>query len=163
RKALERKLPPTVREAAALELAEVLVKRTEFADALALLDAHRLELGPPPEVAECRAECLCGLGRHGEAKQILEQLPTSQSSAPAPTRPRAPGRARRPGGSAKKAPPDPPQGPPLPLPARPRLREAGPPLGGGRAVPPVGTVATTPEGDERAEPTGGGAADGRRG
>jgi tetratricopeptide (TPR) repeat protein len=74
REALRRELAPRVREEVVVELAEVLIQQTEFADALACLDGCRFEVsGPPAVLPELRAECLYGLGRPGEAARVLDE------------------------------------------------------------------------------------------
>lgn len=78
RKSLDRKLPSTVRPAAAAELAELLVKQTEFAAALACLDENPFEGTIPVTVQVCRAECLVGLGRHSDALAVLDQAARQQ-------------------------------------------------------------------------------------
>jgi tetratricopeptide (TPR) repeat protein len=74
RDALARDLPPHVRREAAVELAEVLVRQSQYADALAVLDAAFPAGGGP---ADLRAECLYGVGRGPEAAAVLDQAPAS--------------------------------------------------------------------------------------
>jgi tetratricopeptide (TPR) repeat protein len=73
RKALGRELNPTVREEVRLELAEVLVKQLDYQAALEVLDR------PAPDTLESvramglRAECLSGLSRADEARDVLDR------------------------------------------------------------------------------------------
>ena len=57
-----------------MELAKVKIERTEYADGLACLEGLSAEALAQPEVQECRAECLVGMGRHSEATALLEPL-----------------------------------------------------------------------------------------
>jgi tetratricopeptide (TPR) repeat protein len=83
RDALARDLAPRVREDATVEFAEVLVKRTQFAEALALLDGCRFEAGgQPPAADELRAECLYHLGRRDEALAALRAKPGTRAPSP---------------------------------------------------------------------------------
>src|SRR5205823_6317693 len=66
-KALARQLPPDVREASLVELAQVQIERTRYDDGLACLERLPVHALVEPKVQECRAECLVGIGRHAEA------------------------------------------------------------------------------------------------
>jgi len=81
-KALERSLPPDVREASLVELAEVHLERTEYADALACLERLSADVLARPKAQECWAECLVGMGRPAEAIAILEPLLAVQTPSP---------------------------------------------------------------------------------
>jgi tetratricopeptide (TPR) repeat protein len=81
-KALERKLPTDVREAALVELAQVQIERAEYAEALACVERLSADAQAQPKVQECRAECLWGLGRHSEAIALLEPLLAGPSPSP---------------------------------------------------------------------------------
>jgi tetratricopeptide (TPR) repeat protein len=73
REALGRELNPTVREEVRLELAEVLIKQLDYPAALEVLD-HPTP-GPQDGVRAMglRAECLWGLSRAGEARELLDR------------------------------------------------------------------------------------------
>lgn len=73
RAALSLELPPRDRKKAGVELAQLLVKRSEFAEALACLDEATDEAEESATTA-LRAECLYGLGRHGEATKLLDRV-----------------------------------------------------------------------------------------
>jgi tetratricopeptide (TPR) repeat protein len=80
--ALARTLPPRARGEVVVELAEVLIQQTEFAEALACLDSASLESAEAPAaLPELRAECLYGLARGAEALSVLEQNRGSEPSA----------------------------------------------------------------------------------
>lgn len=81
-KALQRKLPPDIREAALVELAEVHLLRTEYADALACLERLSADTLAQAKIQECRAECLWGMGRAAEATALLEPLLAAPSPSP---------------------------------------------------------------------------------
>jgi tetratricopeptide (TPR) repeat protein len=81
-KALERRLPPDVREAALVELAQVQVERAEYADALACLKQLSADGQAQPRVQECWAECCWGMGRHSEAVALLAPLLAAQVASP---------------------------------------------------------------------------------
>ena len=81
-KALARKLPPDVREAALVELSQVHIERTEYADALACLERLSADAQTQPKVQESRAECLWAMGRHSEATAVVEPLLAAQSPSP---------------------------------------------------------------------------------
>jgi len=80
--ALALSLTPKVREEVTVELAELLIGRKAFADALALLDGCPFESVGPEVVDELRAECLAGLGRCLEAARILQGLTSERLAAP---------------------------------------------------------------------------------
>jgi Flp pilus assembly protein TadD len=83
--ARERRLKPAIREAVLIELAEVLAKKTHYAEALACLDGNTFETEKARvAVGELRAVCLYGLQRSDEAVSLLEPI----LGGPAPT-PRA--------------------------------------------------------------------------
>jgi tetratricopeptide (TPR) repeat protein len=88
-KALERKLPPEVREAALMELSQVHIERTEYADALACLERLTVDFQGQSKVQESRAECLWGMGRHFEAAALLQPLLAAQAPSPRALRLRA--------------------------------------------------------------------------
>lgn len=88
-KALALKLPPDVREASLVELAQVRIERTEYADALACLERLSADALAQPKVQECRAECLLGMGRHAEAAALLESLLAAETPSPRALRLRA--------------------------------------------------------------------------
>jgi tetratricopeptide (TPR) repeat protein len=88
-KALARKLPPDVREASLVELAQVRIERTEYADAWACLERLCADRQVQPKVQECRAECLVGMGRHSEATALLEPLLAAETPSPRALRLRA--------------------------------------------------------------------------
>src|SRR5438552_2001894 len=88
--ALERRLAPEVREEVVRELADVFVKRTQFAEALACLDHAAAETAEAQaEVAELRASALYGLNRASEAVVVLEPLLHAESPSPRALRLRA--------------------------------------------------------------------------
>lgn len=90
REALARDLPPRAREEAAVELAGLLVKQTQFAEALALLDATSFPAGrAPPAATDLRAECLYDLGRQSEAAAVLDSAPADRPASPRALRVRA--------------------------------------------------------------------------
>jgi tetratricopeptide (TPR) repeat protein len=81
--ALERRLVPEVRGEVVRELADVFLKRTQFAEALACLDQAAGETAEAQaEVAELRASALYGLNRASEAVVVLE--PWLQAESPSP-------------------------------------------------------------------------------
>src|SRR5262249_18409260 len=88
-KALALKLPPDVREATLVELAQVQLERTEYADALACLDRLSADTRAQPNVRECRAECLIGMGQLSEAAALLEPLLAAEAPSPRALRLRA--------------------------------------------------------------------------
>jgi tetratricopeptide (TPR) repeat protein len=81
-KALERELPPEVRETALVEYAQVQIERTEYAGALACLERLSADAQAQPKVQEWRAECLWGMGRHSEATALLEPLLAAKTPSP---------------------------------------------------------------------------------
>jgi tetratricopeptide (TPR) repeat protein len=83
RDALARDLPPRAREEAAIELAGLLVKQTQFAEALAVLDAAG------GAAADLRAECLYNLDRRPEAVAVLDAAPADRPATPRALRVRA--------------------------------------------------------------------------
>ena len=83
REAMARDLPSRAREEAIVELAGLLVKQTQFAEALTLLDGVPFPAGRvPPAAADLRAECLYNLGRGPEAVALLDQLPADRPASP---------------------------------------------------------------------------------
>jgi tetratricopeptide (TPR) repeat protein len=73
--ALQRRLKPSVREEVVLELAEVLARRTQYADALRRLDETEFETEKGrAALPELCAVCLHGLGRSHDAVRILDPL-----------------------------------------------------------------------------------------
>jgi tetratricopeptide (TPR) repeat protein len=90
RLALSKKLAPRLREAVVVELAELLVKQRDCAEALACLDDSKFEAHRKPSaVRELRAECLYGVGRGAEAAQILDRLLAAGPASPRTLRVRA--------------------------------------------------------------------------
>lgn len=90
REALARDLPPRAREEATVELAGLLVKQTQFAEALALLDGAPFPAGRvPPAAADLRAECLYNLDRRSEAVAGLDQATADRPASPRALRVRA--------------------------------------------------------------------------
>jgi tetratricopeptide (TPR) repeat protein len=81
-KALERRLPPDVRESALVELSQVHIERTEYADALACLERLTADTQGQPKVQESRAECLWGMGRFSDATALLQPLLAAPSPPP---------------------------------------------------------------------------------
>jgi tetratricopeptide (TPR) repeat protein len=83
RLALERRLSRRIAAQVAVELAEVLIKRVEYAAALECLDGRFfLDVDVPTAVPELRAQCLYGLGRPAEASQILDQVLNGDAPSP---------------------------------------------------------------------------------
>jgi tetratricopeptide (TPR) repeat protein len=73
RDGLVRELSPSVREQVKIELAEVLIRQTEYAEALKLLeDAHPTDAEHKRSALEERAECLYALGRTAELPAFLD-------------------------------------------------------------------------------------------
>jgi tetratricopeptide (TPR) repeat protein len=90
RASLARRLPPAARREALLEFAELLVKRTENAEALACLDLYEAENSEtPPTLPELRAACLYGLGRTAEALHVLQPVLAASTASPRALRVRA--------------------------------------------------------------------------
>src|SRR5262249_17910222 len=88
--ALGRRLVPEVRQEVVRHLAEVFLKRTQFAEALACLDqAHCDTAETQAEVAELRASALYGLNRSAEAVPLLEPLLQADTPSPRALRLRA--------------------------------------------------------------------------
>jgi tetratricopeptide (TPR) repeat protein len=88
--ALERRLPAATREEVLLDLAEVFVKRTQFAEALACLDQGPLETPKARALApEVRAVALYNLNRGSEAAEVLEHLLRADPPSPRALRYRA--------------------------------------------------------------------------
>ena len=82
RLALSRELRPKEREGAVAELADLLVRRREYADALAVLDGYKPAGAATADLLALRGECLFGLGRLPEAVEALTQaLKANPSSA----------------------------------------------------------------------------------
>jgi tetratricopeptide (TPR) repeat protein len=75
RAALDRDLPPQTHDETVVELAKVLIRHTEFAEALAALDGCSSEASETePAVAALRAECLYNLNRSSEAIRYLDPV-----------------------------------------------------------------------------------------
>jgi tetratricopeptide (TPR) repeat protein len=90
RLALTKKLSPRLREEVVVELAELLVKQRECAEALACLEGRKFEFFQKPSVVmELRAECLYGVGRGTEAAQILDRILAQRPASPRALRVRA--------------------------------------------------------------------------
>jgi tetratricopeptide (TPR) repeat protein len=90
RLALAKNLTPRLRQEVVVELAELLVKQRNCAEALACLDGSKIEAFPKPSaVLELRAECLYGVGRGAEAAQDLDPLLAAQPPSPRALRVRA--------------------------------------------------------------------------
>lgn len=90
RAALGLDLTPRMRDEAVVELAEILAKRREYAEALACLDGCPFEAGrAPAAVRELRAECLYALDRRAEALRDLEPALASPAVTPRALRVRA--------------------------------------------------------------------------
>jgi tetratricopeptide (TPR) repeat protein len=88
--ALQRHLTPGVREEVVLELADVYIKRNQYAEALATLDLGPLESDKAQtEGTELRAMSLYGLHRAAEAVTILEPLLQTSNASPRALRLRA--------------------------------------------------------------------------
>jgi tetratricopeptide (TPR) repeat protein len=90
RLALSKKLSPRLRDEVTVDLAQLLVKQREYAEALARLDGNPFEaVQDPSAVGLLRAECLYGLGRGAEAVPILEQVLADRPASPQALRLRA--------------------------------------------------------------------------
>jgi Tfp pilus assembly protein PilF len=72
REALQRQLKPSLVENVKEELADVLVKQTDYAQALEILDSCQSDRAEKQKVVEFRAQCLWGLGRAAELRPLLE-------------------------------------------------------------------------------------------
>ena len=80
--ALRRQLSPRVRAEAVLELAQLLIKRGEFAEALDYLNQDDYETEDARLAAqELRAECCYSLARHAEAISLLDRVLAENPSA----------------------------------------------------------------------------------
>lgn len=73
REALGRELNPTVREEVQLELAEVLLKQHDYQAALEALDHPTPSPQENVQAMGLRAECLWGLSRADEAREVLDR------------------------------------------------------------------------------------------
>jgi tetratricopeptide (TPR) repeat protein len=80
RAALLRELNPTVREEVRLELAEVLVKQHDYRVALDVLDRPAPAPQQSVRAMGLRAECLSGLSRSDEARDVLDRTLQRDSS-----------------------------------------------------------------------------------
>jgi len=90
REALARDLPQPLREEAVVEMAELLVKQTQYAEALALLESTPFRAGRTPQSsADLRAECLYYLNRQPEAVALLDSAPADSPVSPRALRVRA--------------------------------------------------------------------------
>jgi tetratricopeptide (TPR) repeat protein len=90
RLALGKRLSPRLGEEVVVELAELLVKQREFAEALACLDRRNFEgLREPSLALELRAESLYGVGRGAEAARILDRTLADGPASPRALRVRA--------------------------------------------------------------------------
>jgi tetratricopeptide (TPR) repeat protein len=88
--ALERRLAPAVREEVIVELAEVFLKRTQSAEALACLQEAKLTTAAAQVAAsELRAAALYDLGRGSEAVAVLDPLLHEGPASPRALRLRA--------------------------------------------------------------------------
>jgi tetratricopeptide (TPR) repeat protein len=88
-KALTLNLPSEIRETTLVELAQVRMERTEYTNAMACLDRLSADTREQPNVQECRAECLIGMGHPSEATALLEPLLATESPTPRALRLRA--------------------------------------------------------------------------
>jgi len=93
-------LTPTVREEVTVELAELLIGRQAFADALARLDACPFESTELERIAELRAECEIGLGH---AALAAEHLAARSEHEPSPRRLRLEAKLRSDAGELGRA------------------------------------------------------------
>jgi tetratricopeptide (TPR) repeat protein len=71
--ALQRELSDGTAEEVRQELAECLVKQSDFAEALEVLDRCTTPARATSKLAALRAECLWGLGRAAEAEALLDE------------------------------------------------------------------------------------------
>jgi tetratricopeptide (TPR) repeat protein len=70
--ALQRNLSSRVAEEVREELAECLLKQSDYEQALQTLEGCNAPVGDTPKVAALRAECLWALGRVPEARDLLD-------------------------------------------------------------------------------------------
>jgi Tfp pilus assembly protein PilF len=73
REALSRKLSPKVVDKVREELAEVLVKQTDYAQALQVVDEFSPERRERQKAFEIRVECLWNLSAHEELRSLMER------------------------------------------------------------------------------------------
>lgn len=73
REALRRGVPAALDGELRVELADVLARQTRFADGLAVLDGGPPGGGDGPAAVAVRAACLRGLGRPGDAADVLDR------------------------------------------------------------------------------------------
>jgi predicted Zn-dependent protease len=72
REALQRELKPSLVASVKEELAEVLVRQTDYAQALEILDSLDPDQADREKVVDLRVQCLWGLGRAAELGPLLE-------------------------------------------------------------------------------------------
>jgi tetratricopeptide (TPR) repeat protein len=90
RLALAKSLSPRLGEEVVVELAELLVKQRQFAEALVCLEGRKFEtLKEPSVVLELRAEALNGVGKGADAARILDRLLAESPDSPRALRVRA--------------------------------------------------------------------------